>query len=159
MKTLVIFYSLDGNTKFISEIIARELNADLFELKTEKVYPSSGFKKYFWGGKSVVFKEQPSLTTQIDLTPYQNIIIGTPVWASSYAAPFNTFVKQYPFTGKKVALFACHGGGGAEKCFKMFKEALPNNEFISQLDLVNPLKQDKMKITDKAAEWAKSLPF
>lgn len=160
MKTLVVFYSLEGNTKFIAEIIAKELQADLLELKTKKEFPTSGFKKYFFGGKSVVFKEKPTLTNdKIDLRPYDNIVIGTPIWDGTYSAPFNTFVEQYQFTGKKVALFACHLGGGAKKCFKMFKKVLAGNEFISEMEFVDPYRIDKESNIKKAVEWAKKLTF
>lgn len=160
MKTLVIFYSLEANTKFISEIIAKQLNADIIELETVKAFPSSGFKKFVWGGKSVVLKEEPELKNKnIDLSSYENIIIGTPIWVGTYAAPFNTFVKQYKFSGKKVAIFACHAGGGAEKCFNMFKESLPDNTFVGEIAFVDPLKKEKKENTHKAVNWAKSLKF
>lgn len=160
MKTIVIFYSLEGNTKYISKIIAKELNAEILELKTKKEYPSAGFKKYFWGGKSVVLRERPKLTCdKIDLDSYENIIIGAPIWAGTYAAPYNTFVREYSFSGKKVALFACHSGGGAEKCFKMFKEALLDNQFIGEIDFIDPLTKDMEANLKKASDWAKSLAF
>ena len=160
MKTLVVFYSLEGNTKYISEIIAKELQADLLELKTKKVYPSAGFKKFVWGGKSVVFKEQPELTNKnIDLSAYENIVIGTPIWAGTYAAPLNTFVTQNKFSDKKVALFACNAGGGAEKCFTKLKEALPGNHFVGEVDFIDPLKNGKEESSEKAVQWAKSLSF
>ncbi|MEZ4357721.1 MAG: flavodoxin [Eubacteriales bacterium] len=160
MKTLVIFYSLEGNTRFISKIIAKELNADILELKTKKEYPSTGFKKYFWGGKSVVFKEKPVLINdKVDLGLYDNVIIGTPIWAGTYAAPYNTFLKEYNFFGKKIALFACQGGGSTKKCFKMFKEALDGNQFIGEIDFMDPLTNDKDTNAKKAADWAKGLKF
>lgn len=160
MKTVVIFYSLEGNTKFIAQAISKELQADIIELETVKEFPSSGFKKYIWGGKSIVFKQYPELKNKnLDLSVYENIIIGTPIWAGSYAAPLNTFVKQHSFSGKKVALFACHGGGGAEKCFKMFKQSLTGNDFIGEIDFIDPLKKDKEKNNIKAVNWAKDLPI
>ncbi|QSX05596.1 NAD(P)H-dependent oxidoreductase [Sedimentibacter sp. zth1] len=160
MKTLVIFYSLEGNTRFISEIVAKELQADIIELKTVKSFPSTGIKKFVWGGKSVVLKERPELKNKnIDLSDYENIIIGTPIWAGTYAAPFNTFFKQYKFSGKKVAFFACHAGGGTEKCFKMFKKSLPDNTFVGEIDFIDPLKKDKKENNSKAINWAKSLTF
>lgn len=36
MKNLVIFYSLEGNTKLIASTIARAINADVLELKTKR---------------------------------------------------------------------------------------------------------------------------
>lgn len=160
MKTLVLFYSLGGNTRYVSEILAKELQADMLELKTKKEYPSSGFQKYFWGGKSVVFKEQPELTNpEIHLEPYEAVVIGTPIWAGTFAAPLNTLVKQHPFTGKKVALFACHAGGGTEKCFQMLQQALPGNTFLGTADFIDPLKEERTKreSAEKAARWAREL--
>ena len=40
MSTLVVYFSLDGNTKFIAETIAETINADMIELKTSKKYPT-----------------------------------------------------------------------------------------------------------------------
>lgn len=158
MHTLVVFYSLEGNTRFIAEVIAKQLNADLLELKPVKAYQSTGFSRYFWGGKSVVLKEEPELVNAgIDLSKYDSIIIGTPVWANSFAPPLNTFVHRYQFSNKKVALFACHGGGGANKCFKNFHDALPGNQFIGEIDFVDPLKKSSEEKMQKAILWAESL--
>ena len=95
MKNLVIFYSLEGNTKLIASTIARAINADVLELKTKKKYSDKGFKKYFWGGKSVIFKEKPELLeVNKNIEDYENIIIGTPIWVGTYAPPLNTFLKN-----------------------------------------------------------------
>jgi len=42
MKSLIVFYSLEGHTKFISNIIAEELDCDLLQLKPEKEIPETG---------------------------------------------------------------------------------------------------------------------
>ena len=44
MKSLVIYYSLEGDTKLIANIIKNELNSDVLELRTKKQYPNKGFK-------------------------------------------------------------------------------------------------------------------
>ena len=36
MKNLVVYYSLEGNTKLIAEFIAKEIGADIIELKPKK---------------------------------------------------------------------------------------------------------------------------
>ena len=95
MRNLVVFYSLEGNTRLIAESIAKAINADVLELKTKKKYSDKGFKKYFWGGKSVIFKEKPELLyLDKDINQYDNIFIGTPIWVGTYAPPLNTFLKN-----------------------------------------------------------------
>lgn len=157
MSTLVIYFSFDGNTKFIAEIIAKTMNADIIELKTSKQYPTEGFSKYFWGGKSVIFGDKPKLINDhIDLSRYEIILIGTPIWAGSYTPPIKSFIHQYKLQGKRIALFASHAGGGAEKCFAKLKESLPGNEFLGEIAFVNPSKnpEDSSK---EAVSWASDI--
>lgn len=156
MSTLVVYFSFGGNTKFIAEKIAETISADMIELNTSKKYPTEGFRKYFWGGKSVIFGEKPKLTNEnIDLSRYETIIIGTPVWAGSYSPPVKSFISQYKIQGKRIALFASHGGGGADKCFAKLKEGLPGNEFIGETDFSEPKKNPES--SDKAVKWAEGL--
>jgi len=160
MRTLVVFYSLEGNTKYIAETVAEQLHADLLELKPKKEYPTRGFQKFFRGGKSAIFRECPELINRnTDVSVYQNILIGTPVWAGTYSAPVNSFLKQNHFEDKKVALFACYAGGGAEKCFHQLKKELANNTFVGEKAFLDPLKHDKEENARDAAQWSLSLPF
>lgn len=158
MKKLVIYYSLEGNTKLISELISKAVHADVLALVPEKEIPKTGFKKFAWGGKSVLFHEKPKLINEeIDLSPYDVIFLGAPIWAGTYAAPFNTYLANCKMVDKKIALFACHAGSGADKCFKNFKTNLPNNHFIGEIDFVDPLK-DKIEDTVlKVEKWINTL--
>ncbi|MEM1484880.1 flavodoxin [Oscillospiraceae bacterium PP1C4] len=157
MSTLVVYFSFDGNTKFIAEKIAKTINADVIELKTSKKYPKKGFQKYFWGGQSVIFGEKPKLTNEsIDLSRYKTIIIGTPIWAGLYTPPIKSFLSQYKIQDKLIALFACHGGGGAKKCFAKLKGELSENRMIGEIDFPEPRKNQE-ESSAKAAKWAASL--
>lgn len=116
MKSIVIFYSLDGHTKFVAELLAQELKADLVELELVKPFPTKGFKKYFWCGKSSVFKEKPKLKTKIpNLHEYDLVVIGTPVWAGNCSSPINTLLSimgnEPRLQGKKVGILITNGGG------------------------------------------------
>lgn len=157
MSTLVVYFSFDGNTKFIAEKIAETIGADIIELQTSKKYPTEGFRKYFWGGKGVLFGEKPALTNErMDLSRYETIVIGTPVWAGSFTPPIKTFISQYKIRGKRIAMFASYGGGGAVKCFTKLKEALPGNEFIGETDFFEPKKSPE-ESSAKAVRWAGGL--
>ncbi|MBW7573817.1 flavodoxin family protein [Caproiciproducens faecalis] len=157
MGTLVVYFSFDGNTKFIAEKIAETINADIIELKSSKKYPTEGFSKYFWGGKSVIFGEKPKLINDsIDFNRYETVFIGTPVWAGSYTPPIKSFIRQYKLQGKRIALFACHGGNGAEKCFAKLKAALPGNKFIGEMAFLEP-KKNSEESSNKAVKWADGL--
>ncbi|MDR2024314.1 MAG: NAD(P)H-dependent oxidoreductase [Hungatella sp.] len=157
MSTLVVYFSFTGSTKFIAEKIAETTGADITELKISKNYPAEGFGKYFWGGKSVIFGEKPKLINKpIDLNKYDTIIIGTPIWAGSFTPPIKSLISQYKIQGKRIALFASHGGGGAQKCFTKLKKELSGNEFLSEIDFVEPKKSLEENLS-KAVKWSQNL--
>lgn len=152
MKGLVVFYSLGGHTKLIADIIAKELKCDLLELKPVKEYPKKGFAKYLWGGMSVILSKKPSLKNKIpNLNEYDTIFIGTPIWAGTYAPPINTFISETEISQKKVVFFACHGGGGAKKCFDKLEVVLKDNTMLGSIDFVD--SNDEIEKRNKLKEW------
>lgn len=160
MKALVVFYSLEGNTKLIAEMIAKELGADILELRPEKEIPKKGFMKFVWGGKSVIFKEKPKLLNpKIAVDDYDTLFIGTPVWAESFAPPLDTFITDTQIKDKKIAFFACHGGGGAENCLNALEKKLSDNIVIGKIDLKNPSQQDINAINHQVKTWVNSLTY
>lgn len=141
MKTAVIYYSLEGNTKYAAEKIAGKLGADLIQIIPAKEYPTGKVSKYFWGGKSATFGESPKLEPyHFDQTQYDLVILGTPIWAGTFAPPLRTFIRENQLIGKKVALFACCSGGATEKCFEQLKKETGNSSVLSTLRLIDPLK-------------------
>jgi flavodoxin len=156
MSTLIVYYSLDGNTKFIAEKIAEAIDADIVELKIRRKYPADGFWKYFLGGASATFGEKPKLINErIELDRYESIIIGTPIWAGSFTPPIKSFISKYKIRGKRIALFASHQGGGAEKCFNNLKKALPGNEFIGETDYIQA--KEHPENSEGIVRWAAGL--
>jgi len=154
MKRLVVFYSLEGNTKFIAENIARAVDADLLELKVKKSLDKNSFMKFLWGGKQVFMREKPALfPLEKNPNDYDLIFIGTPVWAFTYSAPLNTFFHEAGVKNKKIALFICHGGG-IRNTFGDLRKSLSGNEIIGEADFFEPLKKDAKASAEKAKHWA-----
>jgi flavodoxin len=144
MKVAVVYFSLEGNTKYVAEKIAGELDADIIPLIPAKEYPTGKVSKFFWGGKSSTFKEMPKLEAyQFDAKKYDLVILGTPIWAGTFAPPLRTFIKDNKLTGKKVALFASCSGGPTEKCFVQLEKEISDCTVLSTLRLVDPVKNAK----------------
>lgn len=141
MRVAVVYFSLEGNTKYVAEKIAKELNADMIQLIPVKEYPTGKVSKFFWGGKSTTFKETPKLESyQFDPDNYELVILGTPIWAGTFVPPLRTFLKKTKLTGKKVAMFANCSGGSAEKCFMQLENELSDCTVLSTLRLIDPIK-------------------
>jgi len=138
MKALIVYYSMSGNTEAVAKAIGREIHADLLSLEPEKDYPSSGFKKYFWGGKSAVMAEKPKLKPyQFDANKYDTIIFGFPVWAGNIAPPIRTFLADNFLNASVYAAYACQSGSGAEKAFRKLKECL-GHDLSRTMILIDP---------------------
>lgn len=145
MKTAIVYYSMSGNVKYVAEKIANYLKnsteVDLIEILPVKAYPDSGAKKFFWGGKSAVMEETPKLLSyDFDASAYDRVIIGTPVWASNCAPPIRTFLKEHgsELKGKKLGIYVCYSGGGAQKAIAKIKKCIGFEEAIAELQLIDP---------------------
>lgn len=139
MKTLIVYYSLEGNTEYAAGKIASTLSADTLRIEPKKAYPNSGVRKFFWGGKSAVMAETPELLPyEFNADDYDRIIFGFPVWASNVTPPIRTFVKENDLKGKRIAAFACQSGAGAEKAFGKLKAALGIEKLEAELILIDP---------------------
>jgi flavodoxin len=153
-KTLIVFYSLEGSTKLMAQTIAKELDADLLECRPVKEAHPTGFMKYMWGGRQMMFNKEPKLVPfEKDPQHYDNIIIGTPVWAYTYAPVIRSFLAKTELKNKKVAIYCCHEGGPG-KTLDNFKEKLSNNNtIIGEMGFLNVSKNKELNII-KAIEWS-----
>jgi flavodoxin len=139
MKTLIVYYTLEGNTHYAAKKIASQLDADVLRVKPVKTYPRKGFRKFLWGGKSAVMAEKPELEPYtFDASAYDRIVFGFPVWAGNVTPPLRTFIKENDLSGKRFAAFACQSGAGAEKAFEKLKTALGIRELDAELVLIDP---------------------
>jgi len=157
MKIAVVYYSLEGNTKKVAMKIADKFSADIYELKEAKsIISKTGFFKYVWGGKQVVMKQNPDLEElNINIGQYEYIFIGTPVWAFTYSPAIRSFLSKYNIKGKKIGLFCSHSGGPG-KTIQNMKDSLAENEFIAELDIIEPLKNE-IESNKKIDEWLSNI--
>ncbi len=158
MKTLIMYYSHEGNTQVIAEAIAGELKADIERIIPKSEKPEeTGFNKYFWGGKQVFMRQKPDLKTFVkNPNDYDLIFIGTPIWSWTFSPAIRTLFDNRMISGKKIYFFCTHEGGlrGAiEKSRALIERA---NEWIGFQDFAN-VKKDIAGSQSKAIEWIKSL--
>ena len=141
MRTLIAYYSLEGNTDYAAKRMAAELGADTLRLVPKKAYADKGFAKFFWGGKSAVMAEKPELEPyEVNLEEYDCVILGFPVWASNFTPPLRSFlaVHKEDLKEKKLAAFACQSGGGAQKALAKLKKYIGIETFSAETILIDP---------------------
>jgi len=167
MKTAIIYYSLDGNTAFVAQTLKEILTAapfnkatDLFEIKLLDTKKRSGIIKFCWALGQMIWNKKPGIQPlSVDTAAYDLFILGTPVWGSLPAPALASFLGSIPITGKKVALFCCHGGGKGD-IMEKFKALLPDNTFAGEIDFHTPAKtkgQEAAQLKEQLAGWAKEI--
>ena len=157
MKSVIVYYSLTGNTALVSKMIAERIGADLIRLQPDKEVPESGAKKYLIGSKSVMLNEKPRLLNDdLNLDGYDTLIIGTPIWARSFVPAINTFLSDYGIKDKSIYLFTLHGPGmKTEPCLAKMKEKLTRNIIKGTADFEDVRKMSAKELNDKVRKFCK----
>ena len=94
MSKAVVYYSLSGNTKEAAVEIARKLGVKIFEIEPVKPLPQNTVRQMIVGGMQSTFGRKPQIKGVPDnIDYYDEIILGTPIWAGMPAAPV-TMEKQ-----------------------------------------------------------------
>ena len=134
MKTLVCYYSLEGNTKAAAEKIAAALGAVLLRLEPKDDVPKEGGRKFLVGGGMATFGKGCELKPyDFDKEAYDRIILGTPVWAGKTVPAINQFLSENDISDKVCAVFTLSGSGNDKKCINQLKKALPGISVMAAL--------------------------
>lgn len=131
MKTLVAYFSATGVTKKAAAQIAKQLHADLFEIKPTSPYTPADLD---WTNKqsrsSIEMNDthfRPEIAEKLsNMADYDTVFLGFPIWW--YIAPtiINTFLEQYDFSGKTIIPFATSGGSGMGRTVEFLEKQYPN---------------------------------
>ena len=160
MKRIIVYFSLEGNTEFIADELVKSLSADKLKLVPKKAYATSGFSKFFWGGKSAVMAEKPELEPyDVDLSAYDQIIFGFPVWAGTFTPPLRTFIleNKEELKNKSIAVFACQSGAGAEKAFAKLKDCIGIDSFAATAIFIDPKDKPSAENANKLMKFSNML--
>ena len=154
MKSLIVYYSRNGNARFVAETIAAEIGADVEEVVDLK--KRSGLLGFLIGGKDARQGKETKIspTTKIP-NDYELVIFGTPVWAGKPTPAINTYLQKNNLSGKKVAAYFTK----KQKKSQAIKEAkmlVPNSTWVGELLIINPLK-NREKTEKQILEWCKTI--
>lgn len=146
-KTLVAFFSASGVTKYVAQELAGVANADLHEIKPEKIYTSADLDWHDKNSRSSVEmadkNSRPAITDKlVNMSDYQTIYVGFPIWWYTAPTIINTFFESYDFKGKTVYLFATSGGSSIDKAVRDLKAAYPDINIKSGRLLNSASKQE-----------------
>jgi DNA-binding transcriptional ArsR family regulator len=123
LNACVVFYSYTGVTRGVAERIRNACGCDLVEVKTLTEY--SAFTAYTTG---VLHSRRgvpdPILPERIDVSRYDLLVIGTPVWAWKPAPAINAAVRALSGCEGKRAVVFCTNCGQPGEALPLLEAAL-----------------------------------
>ncbi|MFW5891135.1 MAG: flavodoxin family protein [Bacillota bacterium] len=152
MKNLIIYYSLEGNTKFIARKIARKTESKLLAINPLNDLNPDSFTRYIKGCFQALFRYKPALQEfKVQDNKYDTIFIGTPVWCNQMSPAVRSFLISNHIEVKNYALF-CTYKIDKGITLKQMKKYLPEQKIIGKQSFKTPLK-NKEKVEIKIDKW------
>ena len=165
-KSIVIFFSHAGdnysvgnievgNTKIVADYITEIKGADQFEIVTHK-YDGMAYTPLINLAKEEANKGElpPYEGTAPDLSQYDTVFIGGPVWWGTYPQVMFTLFKDINLDGKTVIPFTTHEGSGLASCASDVKKAFPKAKVTGEFSIYgHEVRTGKAKVE----KWLKGL--
>ena len=165
-KSIVIFFShagdnysvgvIDtGNTKIVADYISEITGADQFEIVTHKYDGMAYTPLIELAKKEAAAGELPPYEGAApDLSGYDTVFIGGPVWWGTYPQVMFTLFKDINLDGKTVIPFTTHEGSGLASCASDVRKAFPKAKVTGEFSIYgHEVRGGKAKVE----KWLKGL--
>jgi len=128
-KALVLFYSQSGTTEAVAQELQKLTGADLERFDVVEAYEGDFNAVVARCAEERASGFVPTLAPLTsDLSKYDVIYLGYPIWSGTYATPVKVLLDAVDFTGKKIVPFCTFGSGGLEPSVAGIAEAEPSAE-------------------------------
>ena len=147
MNAIVIFFSHAGdnysvgnievgNTKIVADYISELTGADQYEIVTHK-YDGMAYTPLIKLAQDEANRGElpPYEGAAPDLSQYDTVFIGGPVWWGTYPQVMFTLFRDINLDGKTVIPFTTHEGSGLANCVSDVKKAFPKAKVTKGFDL------------------------
>ncbi len=132
--SLVIYYSWSGNTKAVAEALAEYAKSDIYEIQTVNAYPEDGHETAIISQEERNSGNLPAIveTDLPDLTQYDVVYIGAPIWNSYIPTPLEKYFSLADFTDIVVHPFSTSMGSGKTGFLSDFTDHIQNPKEIME---------------------------
>ena len=167
-KSIVIFFSHAGdnysvgnievgNTKIVADYISDIAGADQFEIVTHK-YDGMAYTPLINLAQEEAKKGElpPYEGKAPDLSQYDTVFIGGPVWWGTYPQVMFTLFRDINLDGKTVVPFTTHEGSGLASCVSDVKKAFPKANVAADFSIYgHEVRSGRAKVE----KWLKGLGY
>ena len=158
-KVLVVYFSHGGNTQKLAKEISDQVGGDFRRIEPVNAYPE-GDELYDYTEQEQTDDARPEIQDlNIDMSKYDTVFIGYPIWWYTYPQVILTFFDNYDLTGKTIAPFVTHGGSGMSSTEDDMREYLSDKD-VTVLDGLavsrNDIEEDQ---SQTVTNWLEELGF
>lgn len=135
-KVLIVYFSHTGNTRTIAGYIHDMVESDMVELETEDTYTDDYDTLLAQIRQEVADEYCPPLATRIEnISSYDVIFVGYPIWVETAAPPVRTFLTTYDLSGKTVIPFCTSGTSSAETSYRLVRSLCPHSTVLEGIQI------------------------
>lgn len=125
---------LYGTTEYVGRMIQSAVGGDMHLIETAEPYPTDFDAVVDQNHEEMGAGTLPKLkSSDIDLSQYDTVFIGYPIWATNAPQAIFSFLEEYDLSGKTVIPFCTHDGYGAGNSYSDIADAVPGAEVFSGL--------------------------
>jgi hypothetical protein len=145
MKKLFIYYSLTGNGDIVSDVF-KDRGYDIRKVKTKDKYPKNKFLMILTGGYKASFnKKDELLDFDTDISKYDRVVIGSPIWNDRLSAPINTVISLLDLNNKDVSFVFYSASGKAKHAMDKVKNLFGVDSIVLKEPKNNVEELNKIK--------------
>lgn len=155
--TLILYFSMSGNTETVANYIHEEIGGDIVKLETVQTYPEDYDELVDYAREEQRDNARPELETTIEnIEQYDTIFLGYPNWWGDMPMPIYSFLDQYDLSNKTIAPFITHGGSGLSGTPANIANEEPDAVVTEGLAINGDAVDD---CQDEVNEWLNELNF
>lgn len=141
-----------GNTQYVAQLIAEQTGADLIRLEPDEPYTTDHEELVDLAREEQRADARPELSQMPDLSAYDLVFFGYPIWWSDLPQICYTFLEGVDLSGKTVALFNTHGGSGDAGTPERVIELVPGATVLDNNLVLSRNEMDAC--ADEVRAWA-----
>ena len=155
--TLILYFSMSGNTETVANYIHEEIGGDIVKLETVQTYPEDYDELVDYAREEQRDNTRPELERAIEnIEQYDTIFLGYPNWWGDMPMPIYSFLDQYDLSNKTIAPFITHGGSGLSGTSANIANEEPDAVVTEGLAING---DDVDDCQDEVNEWLNELNF
>lgn len=134
-KSIVIYFSRTNNTERIAGFIIEETGSDFYEILAKIPYTDDDIK-YYTDCRADREQNDPTARPEIgsetiDLSSYDVIYLGYPIWHGQAPKIMYTFVESYDLSGKTIVPFCTSASSGIGSSATNLAQSAPSANWLA----------------------------